>query len=93
MACTRRCKVARSGTSRERQPRSKTLGMVLLGALLGHRHMPPAGQGLDHGKQVGGAMPVVLVVPPLDVPRDRRQARAHLPTEYDRFLAEACERY
>jgi hypothetical protein len=57
---------------------AQALGVVLLGAVLRYRHMALARQRLDHDKEVGGAVPLVLVVPALDVAGSEREARTHI---------------
>src|SRR5215467_6746047 len=71
---------------------AETLGIVMLGAMLRHRHMAPARKGLDHDKEVGGAVPFILIVPPLHVSGRWRQVLPHLGMEHDRFLVEADRR-
>ncbi len=44
------------------------LGVVLFSAVVSDRHMAPAGERFNHDEQVGGTVPLVLVVPTLDVP-------------------------
>ncbi|HEV2457611.1 MAG TPA: hypothetical protein VGS80_04540, partial [Ktedonobacterales bacterium] len=68
---------------------AQALGVVLLGPVLGHRHMPPAGQRLDHHEEVGGPVPLILVVAPLHVPRSQRQRRPYVGMQHDRLLVEA----
>jgi hypothetical protein len=51
---------------------AEAFGEVLAGASLGHRHMPPARERLDHHEQVGRALAHVFIVPPLDGSRLRR---------------------
>jgi len=68
---------------------AQAFGVIALDALRRHRHVAPARQGLDNHEEVGGAVPLVLVVPALEVPRSGRQARAHVRVQDDRFLVEA----
>jgi hypothetical protein len=69
-------------------------GVVPLGAMFGDRDMAPTGKRLDQDEEVGRAVPcravpLVLVVPTLDVAGSRRQGGAHIRMQHDRFLVES----
>ena len=59
------------------------------GAPLRYRHMPAARQGLDAKEQVAGALPPVLVVLPLGLPRLRRYRRPGVGQQLGGGLAES----
>jgi hypothetical protein len=51
--------------------------------------MAPSGEWLNHDEEVGGAMPLILVVPPLDLTGSQRQTRADVGMQLHWFLVEA----
>jgi hypothetical protein len=57
---------------------AQDLGVVALGSVFRHRHMTPTCERLDHDEQVGGAVPLVLIVSPLHLTRSWGQTRTHV---------------